>query len=298
MRRRHRHACSLWLISGAITLLAAGSVHAAELYVDPVNGSAAGDGSKSKPWSTLEQVAKDGAFGTKIQAGDTVWLLSGFHGAPSLSGGEFAPPVIIAAADGQAPTASNVVFSGAKGFILRGLSISPSHAPMPNVGGTLVTIDAKSAKVTVEDSELFSVKDASGWGAMEWINSASSGVSVKGTEVIVRNNKLTNVRFGISVEGAGALIDRNSVVNFSADGLRGLGDNDVFQYNLVKNVYVDDSDGDSNHDDGFQSWSVGPGGVGTEQHSHRRERCVPRAALDQGHGAQGRHAEREHPRPQ
>jgi MYXO-CTERM domain-containing protein len=44
--------------------------------------------------------------------------------------------------------------------------------------------------------------------------------------------------------------------------LRGLGDNETFQYNLVKNSYLDDNL-DSNHDDGFQSWSVGPGGVGT-----------------------------------
>ena len=49
---------------------------------------------------------------------------------------------------------------------------------------------------------------------------------------------------------------------FSADGLRGLGNDGLFEYNLVQNNYVDDS-ADSNHDDGFQSWSVGPGGVGT-----------------------------------
>jgi len=49
-------------------------------------------------------------------------------------------------------------------------------------------------------------------------------------------------------------------VNFSADGLRGLGDNEIFQYNVVKNVYVGDPP-DTNHDDGFQSWSGGSGGV-------------------------------------
>jgi MYXO-CTERM domain-containing protein len=58
-------------------------------------------------------------------------------------------------------------------------------------------------------------------------------------------------------------VEHNRIVDFSADGMRGLGDDDVFQYNLVKNVHVSDADGDTNHDDGFQSWSVGPGGVGT-----------------------------------
>ncbi|MEO8198252.1 MAG: choice-of-anchor Q domain-containing protein, partial [Thermoanaerobaculia bacterium] len=54
----------------------------------------------------------------------------------------------------------------------------------------------------------------------------------------------------------------NTIDGFSADGLRGLGDGDVFEYNLVQNSYVGDPP-DGNHDDGFQSWSLGPGGVGT-----------------------------------
>ncbi|UCD52697.1 MAG: hypothetical protein JSW27_08675, partial [Phycisphaerales bacterium] len=33
----------------------------------------------------------------------------------------------------------------------------------------------------------------------------------------------------------------------------------TFEYNTVKNCY----NVNANHDDGFQSWSVGPGGVGT-----------------------------------
>lgn len=262
MQRRSRRARSLWLVSWTTAMLLAASAEAAEFFVDPVAGTAAGDGSAAKPWTTLEQVAKDGAFGGKIKAGDTVWLRSGYHGAPVLSGGDFTPPITVAAAAGAKPLASNVVFSGAQGWTLRGLSISPSHAPTPTVG-TMVSIDAASARVVLEDSQLFSVADVSSWGADEWINAASSGISVKGTDVTLRGNDVTNVRFGISVEGAGALVERNRVVDFSADGLRGLGDNDVFQYNLIKNAHVSAADGDDNHDDGFQSWSVGPGGVGT-----------------------------------
>jgi parallel beta-helix repeat protein len=43
--------------------------------------------------------------------------------------------------------------------------------------------------------------------------------------------------------------------------LRGLGNYCTFQYNTVKNCY----DVNGNHDDGFQSWSVGPNGVGSGQ---------------------------------
>jgi len=55
-------------------------------------------------------------------------------------------------------------------------------------------------------------------------------------------------------------VDRNVVENFSGDGMRGLGDYTVFSHNTVMNCY----DVNANHDDGFQSWSVGADGtVGT-----------------------------------
>ncbi len=80
--------------------------------------------------------------------------------------------------------------------------------------------------------------------------------------VTVRGSRVRNVRFGISVSGKEDRIQGNLVDGFSADGLRGLGDDGLFEYNRVQNNYVGDPP-DTNHDDGFQSWSVGPGGVGT-----------------------------------
>ena len=70
---------------------------------------------------------------------------------------------------------------------------------------------------------------------------------------------LLNVNFGISVIADDSLVMGNVVENFSGDGLRGLGNQCTFQYNMVKNCY----NVNNNHDDGFQSWSVGPNGVGS-----------------------------------
>src|SRR5688572_29126422 len=99
------------LVSCATTLLLlSASAHAAEFHVDPANGSASGDGSAPKPWQSLEQLVTDGAFGTTIKAGDTVWLRSGHHGAPVFTGGDYTPPITIAAAPGESPTAGSVSF--------------------------------------------------------------------------------------------------------------------------------------------------------------------------------------------
>ena len=91
---------------------------------------------------------------------------------------------------------------------------------------------------------------------------AASAFRIDGDRVTVRGNRVRNVRFGISVSGKDARIRDNLIDGFSADGLRGLGDGDWFEYNTVQNALVG-APADGNHDDGFQSWSVGPGGVGT-----------------------------------
>ncbi len=252
----------LALVLCAPALLRASVARAAEFFVDPAAGTPTGDGSSASPWQRIDAVIAAGAFGATIKAGDTVWLRTGYHGALAIKSGNYTPAITIAAAAGEKPTLSRVTFNATQGWVLAGMSISPSYAPTPTVGD-MVLVDTSSARVTVKDCDLFSVNDISAWGATEWINAASSGIFVRGKNVTVSNNSLANVRFGISVDGTDALIDGNRIVNFSADGLRGLGDNGVFQYNLVKNVYVSGDDGDDNHDDGFQSWSTGADGPGS-----------------------------------
>jgi hypothetical protein len=103
-----------------------------------------------------------------------------------------------------------------------------------------------------------SAEDTSRWSAAEWNERSCNGIGVDGTRMTVRRNRLKNVNFGISVGASHSLVEHNVVENFAGDGLRGLGDHSVFLDNLVKNCY----DVNANHDDGFQSWSRGPEGVG------------------------------------
>jgi len=238
-----------------------GTSSGATFYADPVNGSTSGDGSSARPWRTIQEVVSAGHLGTRVRAGDRILLRTGYHGELTITGGSYGVPITIAADSGHTPRLRRVQIGGANGFLIRGLSISPAHAPT-YAKTTLVNVQASSSNVTIENCQLFSVANASTWTADDWINLASSGAQVSGTRVTLRGNTVRNVRFGISVDGDNALIDKNTVDGFSADGLRGLGDFGTFQYNTVKNCYVD-GDLDSNHDDGFQSWSVGASGVGT-----------------------------------
>jgi MYXO-CTERM domain-containing protein len=234
---------------------------AADFYVDPASGSASNDGSQGSPWKTLEEVVNADLFGTTIHAGDTVHVLGGYHGDLDVSSGDYDPPITIEGADGATAELGSASFGNTSGWVLRGVSVSPSHAPTYSTID-IVSISTNASDIVVENCKIFSIEDSSGWSADDWVNVASSGISLRGANSTARNNTITNVRFGISADNDGALVENNSIVNFSADGLRGLGNNETFQYNLVKNSYVGD-DEDENHDDGFQSWSVGDGGVGT-----------------------------------
>lgn len=169
----------------AVWLLAA-QARADEYYADPERGSMSNDGSASSPWGSLEAITAAGLFGTTIAAGDTLFLRAGHHGAFSLRSGAFEPAIVIEAEPGGAmPELSRVSVSGASGVVLRGVSISPSYAESYE-RGTIVELRDSSSKITIEDCDVFSEADVSGWGAGEWVDRASSGFEVSGDDIVGR----------------------------------------------------------------------------------------------------------------
>ncbi len=265
-------------------IVLAGPAQAGEFWVDPQAGLPAGDGSEAQPWRSLQEVVEAGLIesrqwesypyqdglglvaknaGAPVKAGDTIWLRSGYHGEVLIESYYNESPITIAAEPGQEPRLRNIQLRAGANWVLRGLQVSPEYA-QDYAPGTLIDLDHHSYRgpvydVVVEDCVLQSVADISGWSADDWNNLACNGFSVDGERMTIRRNLVRNVNFGISVQARNSMVEHNQVINFAGDGLRGLGDHTTFQFNLIKNSYqVND-----NHDDGFQSWSSGEGGVGT-----------------------------------
>jgi len=254
-------------------------------FVDPVNGTDAGDGSASRPWRSLQDVVArqietqtwEGSLpfvegkklvpvnsGAPVKAGDTVWLRTGDYGALAIQSAYNVAPITLAAEPGSVPRFSKVVVDSAQNWILRGLSVSPSYSANYSTN-TIVTVENHSwrgpvSDIVIDEFEIFSVPNESVWTtAADWDTKAASAVNTSGARVLVRNCRIRNIDFGISMSGKDSRVEYNTIDGFCGDGLRGLGDDEVFEYNLVKNRrFVND-----NHPDGFQSWSTGPGGVGT-----------------------------------
>ena len=259
-------------------------VEGAEFYVDVVKGSDAGDGSAGRPWRSIQGVFDAGLVesrrwdglpytaqselvarnaGAPVRAGDTIWLRSGYHGALSISGYYNSGNITIAAEEGHRPLLSSVRIRAGAHWTLRGLTVSAEFAESYK-RGTLIDLDSHGWQgpvhdIVVDGCAIRSVADSSAWTAEDWNQRACNGLQVDGARMTIRNNRLLNVNFGISVDASDSVVSGNLVENFAGDGLRGLGDRCTFEYNTVKNCY----DVNRNHDDGFQSWSSGPNGVGS-----------------------------------
>lgn len=267
-----------------LLVLIAAPVPAADFYVDPDRGDAANDGSAERPWRSLQEVLDQGLVesrawaslphksdsslvpkhpGAPVKAGDTIWLRSGYYGDLVVQGYYNAGCITIAAVEGHTPRFRSVRLRSSSHWALKALHVSPEFGSGEKPR-TLIGLESHGWQgpvhdILVEDCVLRSAEDTSRWSAEQWNELSCNGIDADGTRMTVRRNRLKNVNFGISVSASHSLIEHNTIENFAGDGLRGLGDHCTFQYNLVKNCY----DVNANHDDGFQSWSRGPAGVGT-----------------------------------
>jgi len=270
---------TFYLISFVLLVCLVGNAGATTFYCDPVSGSMSNDGSQQYPWSTLQAVFENNKIETKdksgnpknqgapVKAGDTIMLLAGYHGDIYQSVYFNDDYITIEAAAGAKAKLKRFRLSGGKKWIIRGLDISPSHA-VTFERVTIVefysrnTTDGTCSDMTIEDCNVYTIADSSGWSANDWDTKACNGITLGmegGTGLIARNNYLLNVNHGFNLEATNALAEDNTVENFSGDGIRAVYHDVAAKYNLIKNCYnVND-----NHDDGIQSFlvNVGAGAV-------------------------------------
>lgn len=268
----------------ATLLVISSPLLAADFYIDPEHGNPSGDGNADKPWRSLQEVIDGGLVQSRcwdalpynperklvpknedapIKPGDTIWLRNGNYGDVTIRKHYNTAVITIAAQQGHTPRFRSLLLQSSSHWALKGLHVSPEFGDGAKPR-TMIEIQAHGwngpvRDVLVEQCVLQSTADSSGWSAADWNQRSVSGIGADGERIVIRGNRLKNVNFGISVSASHALVERNVVENFAGDGLRGLGNHSVFQYNLVKNCY----DVNNNHDDGFQSWSTGPDGVGS-----------------------------------
>lgn len=272
--------CTLLVISGVLPL------YATTFYCDPARGNNANDGSYAAPWKTLKEMIDSGKIETRqpvtypyvwgqplqaknagapVKAGDTIILFTGYHGDVTVSKAFNTDYITVMAGTGQTPQFKRLLLQAVSKWRVKGLVVSPELAASTD---KLTCIEVQShnysgpaREVSVESCYVYTSLNTASWDTVTWKARSCNGISVSGRQVTVRGNRCKNVNFGIQISADSCLCEYNEVDVFDGDGLRGVANDLIFQYNLVKNSIVANG---ANHDDGFQSWSVGPTGtVGT-----------------------------------
>jgi len=192
-----------------------------------------------------------------VQGGDTISLQSGSYGNLVISGKNKTSFVLIRAYPGATPGFSSIDIHNSSFWKLSGLEIKPRYSSSAD-GTEAVNLDGNY--LTIENCIINYADDFSGWTSTDWVERTGNGIIMDGTNITALNNTITAIDHGISCSSSNSLVSHNLIANFRGDGIRGLGNDDVYEYNTVKNSY----DVDENHDDGFQSWSYGNGGAGTD----------------------------------
>ena len=236
-----------------LSVLFCSSGNSRTLYFDPVNGSTSGNGTRTAPFASLQSAIETNL---NISEGDTLKLLSGFHGYVELSL-QGSSSFTTIESDGSTPAElSSLEITSSSKVRVKNLSISPYHdptySPSLNRVGDIVSI-ARSSDIELIDNEVFTIDNIADWSADDWNNRMSSGISVSSADAKIEGNIVRNINFGISVGSSAhrVTVSRNQIINFAGDALRGLGDDGLFEHNFIANAF----DVNDNHDDGFQAFT-------------------------------------------
>ena len=227
-------------------------------YVDPVNGSMSGDGSRQHPWHTLAEVmaanlvnGQNGKLG-KVHAGDIIYLMSGNHGNVSLpyntKNTDF---IFIEAGPGQTPILDGLTVYGGDKWVIHGLTIQKRD------GGPYYTLASMySDNLIFTNNTLQSQEDVSAWTPANWLKSATyKAMNFSGTCAAITGNVVKNIRFGISINGSKIQLSNNVIDSFADDAIDFTSGDTVISHNRITNHYGLISS-DTNHNDGIQGWTV------------------------------------------
>ncbi len=265
-----------YLVLALLLMVSGEAARAATYYLDPVKGSLKNSGSIDSPWPSLQAVLAANRItarrwttpytdastlrmvnpGAPVKGGDTLVLLEGHHGEIQVQGLINDDYIHIVAADQARATVSRISIVASAYWRIEGLVVSAEFLPDVPAWRTLLDVNSHahhgpSHHVQLLDNKVFTATDITNWTAGDWVARVKNGISLNAVHSLAKGNQVYNIGIGIQALADNITVENNQIINFSVDGLRGLGNDSTYVDNLIANGFkVDD-----NHDDGFQSWS-------------------------------------------
>lgn len=196
----------------------------------------------------------------KIKGGDRVFLLDGYHGDVLIKGVRNASPVTVAPMPGQTAHMSQLHLYDSSNFVFRDLKVWATSTSAPTTA--MIRTIGSTTDVTFANLDVRSVETAPNyvtWNFAAWTANQRGGFLLDGNRITAIGNRITGARNSLLSQADNALIANNIIDGFSGDGMRANGDNTIVRGNKIQNCFKLDA----SHQDGIQSFSMGPGGPGT-----------------------------------
>lgn len=220
-------------------------------YCDPINGNINNNGSITSPWTTLEAVFNQSIT---FSDGDKIFLLSGNHGYPKITGVN-SSDVEIKPQVGHNPIIQRIRIgniSAAAYWFLNGLTIQSENSSQYPIN--LIDLYPNSSNITINNCTISSSSTTSTWNRSDWRTKTNNGILAKGTNHLFTHNTIKNTAIGITMSSSHSEFNENTIQFFTIDGIRGLGNYCSYIGNsILDNISVYFYS--ENHYDGFQSYS-------------------------------------------
>ena len=217
-------------------------------YCDPVNGSMSNTGTQANPWSSLQDVF---SAQKTFNSGDVIYLLSGAHGSPYMTG-THSDYVTIKPLSGENPVIASVQVENGSYWAFDGLTFSTNGSGGSFARDYMFLTKNNATYLKIENCTFSSADDSSAWTKNDWYAYSEDAVIIRGDNLIFNNNTIKNVYFALQIEGDYAEVKNNLIDNFGADAIRALGSHAIYENNIIRDAYVEDYN--VNHDDGIQMY--------------------------------------------
>ena len=221
--------------------------------VTAVTAAAAAVPAGATTWKSLGALLSSG----QVKGGDRIFLMDGYHGPITFRGMAFSSTVVVAPMPGQTAHVDTILIDSSKNIVFRGLKVWPLTSTN---NGAIIRTYGSASDITFDALDLRADVDSPNymkWPLTTWTAKKRIGFMTQGPRNSVTNNRITGIQHGILSMGASALVEKNIIDGFSGDGMRALGNDTIVRNNKVQNCFQIDG----NHADGFQAYSVGPGGT-------------------------------------
>lgn len=208
------------------------ALHAEHYYCDPnVPIGAVEDGSQDAPWRSLNTLL---ATPSLLQGGDVIHLKAGAYGDISIEGNN---ATIISIEADESKVVFNSLSFGASAptskWRVKGVNVVSNKSEEQR---HLVYVSSSSSYIQLLNCTIESVNDSNPWGYDEWDSLSKDGMVVAGAKHKFLYNRIRNVRFGIINTSIGSYFLGNSINYFTRHGIQTVGDNNIYESNLIKNA--------------------------------------------------------------